>query len=87
VHDSYLIPNKRNSQKEGQITCEHAHTHAHKKSLGKKRKQKFRNRKKQSLEEVINIVNSIDSEDSLVNLERSISRVAKHFAIQWYEKL
>jgi hypothetical protein len=81
------MANKRNSQKEGQITCDHAHTHAHKKSLGKKRKQKLRDRKKQSLEEVTNIVNTIDSEDSLVNLERSTSMVAKHFAIQWYEKL
>jgi hypothetical protein len=54
--------------------------------LGKERQQSFRDRKNQRLEEVINIVNTIASEDSLVNLERSTNRVAKHFVIQWYEQ-
>jgi hypothetical protein len=80
------MANKRNSQREGQKTCEHADTHAHKKSLGKERQQSFKDRKNQRLEEVINIVNTIASEDSLVNLERSTNRVAKHFVIQWYEQ-
>jgi hypothetical protein len=35
---------------------------------------------------VTNIVNIIVGEDSLVNLERSTSKVVKHFAIQWYEQ-
>jgi hypothetical protein len=80
------MANKRNSQREGQRTCEHAHTHAHKKSLGKERQQRFRNRKKQRLKEVTNIVNTTTSEDSPVNLEISTSRVNKHFVIQWYEQ-
>jgi hypothetical protein len=56
------------------------------KSLGKETQQRFRDRKKQRLEEVTNIVNTTTSEDSLVNLERSTKRVAKHFIIQWYEQ-
>jgi hypothetical protein len=80
------MANKRNFQREGQGTHEHAHTHVHKKSLGKERQQNFRDKKKHRLEEVTNLINTTIGDDSLVNLERSTSRVAEHFAIQWYEQ-
>jgi hypothetical protein len=54
--------------------------------LGKERQQRFKGRKKQRLKEVMNIVNTTSSENSLVNLERSTNKVAKHFVIQWYEQ-